>query len=269
MHKLFQMALFTIRDQLRHKSFYVLLGGSTLLLFLIRGCYTADFHVNGKAIDASAFVGYISIISFQIVCYTMFLLAILLSMKILTRDKNDGAMVMFLSRPMSRWQYIFGRITGTWFISTAFMLVLHAILLGITWSQTGNILIGLLPASLLSAVNLLCIIIMVCLFSLFMPDFMAALTSFGIITIGLFSEAGFQIVQGKLFQAISQGNVPPGASLWRVFYPKVSMLQYYAGTIINQSDFQGMGLVHPIINVLVYLLIAGILLLLIFGRKEV
>ncbi len=269
MHKLFQTALFTIRDQLRHKSYYVLLGGSILLLFLFRGCYHADFNVNGRGIDSAAFAGYISIIAFQIVCYAMFLLTILLSMKILTRDKNDGAMVMFLSRPVSRWQYILGRISGTWFLSTVFMLILHGILLGITWSQTGNILSSLLPASLLSAVNLLCIITMVCLFSLFMPDFIAAAISFGFIAIGFFSEAGYQIIQGKLFQAISQGNISPDYSLWRVLYPKINMLQYYAGTMISQSDFQGMGLVHPIVNVLAYLLVAGALLLVIFHRKEV
>jgi len=269
MGKLLQILLFTIRDMLRQKSVYILLAGCILLLLLVRGCYSAEFNVNGRVIDTAHLTAYISVIAFQLICYAMFPLAILLAMKIVTRDKADGAMVMFLCRPVARWQYVIGRILGAWVVSALFLMVLQGVLMVIVWSQTGGMLTSLLPGALIAALNLLCIITLVFLLSLLMPDFVAAAAGFAIIAVGFFSEAGYQLLQGKLFQAVTQGNIPADSSLWRILYPKLNMLQYYAGTVVAQSDFHGMGQVHPLINVLIYILGAMTLSLFLFRRMEV
>ena len=177
MGKLLLILLFTIRDMLRQKSVYVLLAGCILLLLLVRGCYSAEFNVNGRVLDPAHLFAYISVIAFHLVCYAMFPLAILLAMKIVTRDKADGAMVMFLCRPVARWQYVIGRILGAWVVSALFMMVLQGVLMAIVWSQTGGILMGLLPGGLIAALNLLCIITLVFLLSLLMPDFLLSNSS--------------------------------------------------------------------------------------------
>jgi ABC-type transport system involved in multi-copper enzyme maturation permease subunit len=269
MNNLIKTALYTIRDQTRHKSFYIILIISALFVFLIRGCYDANLTINQQKLDHTEIAWHISTIVFQVICYGMFLMTALLSMKIFSRDQSDGSTVMYLSRPVDRWQYVFGRISGIWVVCLLFMLLLHTIIFFITWSKTGNLVPGFLAASLIASINLLLITCMVCLFSLFMPDFVAAFASIGIIGIGFISETGYRILQSKIVQDISRGDLTTDASLWQICFPKFNMLQYYAGTVIKNSEFQGMGPIHPVINVLIYLIVAGVLLLVVFNRREI
>jgi len=246
MNRLIQTVLYTLRDQTRYKSFFILLAIAALFVFLVRGCYHMDYVVNGQKVDSVAFARHVSNIVFQVICYGMFLMTILLSMKIFSRDRDDGSTVMFLCRPVQRWQYAFGRILGIWLLCTLFMMVLHAVIFVIAWLNTGQPVLGFLLASLVSSVNLLFITVTVCLFSMFMPDFIAALACVGIIGIGFISEIGHRIIQSDIFQAMSRGNIPDDAALWRLLYPKISMLQFYAGTVISDNIFQGMGYFHPV-----------------------
>jgi len=102
-----------------------------------------------------------------------------------------------------------------------------------------------------------------------MPDFVAALSCMSIIGIGFVSEAGYRIMQIKVVQTMSQGTVPSDSSLWRILYPKINMVQYYAGTVIKDSEFLGMGPIHPVINIIVYLVLVGTVLVVVFNRREV
>ena len=269
MNKLIQTFLYTLRDQTRYKSFFILLAIAALFVFLVRGCYHMDYVVNGQKVDSVAFAQHVSNIVFQVICYGMFLMTTLLSMKLFSRDRNDGSTVMFLCRPVHRWQYVLGRILGTWMLCTLFMMTLHAVIFAITWSNTGQPVPGFLLASLVSSVNVLFITVTACLFSMFMPDFIAALACVGIIGIGFISETGYRIIQSDVFQAMSRGNVPTDSSLWRILFPKINMLQFYAGTMINDDAFKGMGYFHPVINVLIYIVCAGVVLMVVFNRKEV
>jgi hypothetical protein len=66
-----------------------------------------------------------------------------------------------------------------------------------------------------------------------------------------------------------QGSIHSDSSLWRILFPKINMLQYYAGSVVQNDQFQAMGPVHPTVNVLGYTLVLGIVLVIAFNRKEV
>ena len=260
---------YTIRDQMRHKSFYVLLGLCLLFVLMIRGCYGGQYVVNGKLLDSAAAAWYISNIVFQVIAVGMFLIVILLSMKIFSKDHDDGSLVLFLSRPVFRQQYLLGRIAGTWFLCLVFMFILHAAIFLTVWVKTGTVIPGYLAASLVCSINLLFIAVSVCFLSLFLPDFISAVFTVGLLSVGYISDGGYQILNSEILKTAVSSAAPPAPALWRILFPKVYMVQAYADSIITQSSFHNMGPVNPILNVSIYIVLITALMLVGFGRKEI
>ncbi len=261
-----KIAHYTIVDQMRAKSFYLLIGLSIGLLFLTRGCYSADYVINGQQVDSTL---YLSRIIFQIIVMGMLLMVSMISMRIFTRDQNDGSVQMFLSRPVNRWEYVLGRIIGTWLLSSGFMLLLHLSLSLIIWFQTGEINLGYIGASIICSVNLLFMAAAVCLFSLLMPDFISALFAIGILGIGFVSDGGYRLLSSEIFTAISPSAAGSSPAPWRIFYPKLFMVQAYADSLISQNQFVTLGPVHPLINVFAFILLLISLTLLVFKKKSI
>jgi ABC-type transport system involved in multi-copper enzyme maturation permease subunit len=269
MNRFFKITGYTIRDQMRHKSFYVLLGLCLLFVLMIRGCYSGQYVVNGKPLDNITVAWHVSKIVFQVIASGMFLIVILLSMKIFSRDHEDGSLVLFLSRPVLRQQYILGRIAGTWFLCLVFMFILHATIFLTVWVKTGAIIPGYLTASLVCSINLLFIAVSVCFLSLYLPDFISAVFTVGILFVGYISDGGYQILSSEILKTAVPSAAASPPALWRIIYPKVYMVQAYADSIIGQSSFNNMGPIHPILNVLFFIILITSLLLVVFNKKEI
>ncbi len=264
-----KIAGYTIFDQMRHKSFYVLLGLCVLFVLMIRGCYSGQYVVNGKLLDSIAVVWYVSKVVFQIITAGMFLIVILLSMKIFTRDHDDGSLVLFLSRPVFRQQYVLGRLAGTWFLCLVFMFILHAAVFLTVWIRTGAVIFGYLAASLVCSINLLFIAALVCFLSLYLPDFISAIITVGLLFVGYISDGGYQILNSPILKTAMPSLVPSPPALWRILFPKVYMVQAYAASIIDQSGFHNMGPINPIVNVFIYIVLVIALMLAGFNKKEI
>jgi len=269
MNNVIRISIYTLRDQMRHKSFYVLLGLSILFILTIRGCYDGGYTVNGKMVEPATVAWHVSKIVFHLIAAGMFLMVSMLSMKIFSRDHQDGSVVLFLSRSVFRWQYVLGRVTGTWALCLVFMFILHLTVFLTVWVKTGTIISGYLTASLICSINLLFVIACVCFFSLFMPDFISAFFTMGILFVGFISDGGYQIINSDIVRSAVPSSADGGPAMWRVVYPKVFMLQAYADAIISKSDFHNMGPFHPLLNLSLYIFLIMVLMLGYFNRKEI
>ena len=254
---------------MRHKSFYVLLGLSILFILTIRGCYDGGYTVNGKMVEPATVAWHVSKIVFHLIAAGMFLMVSMLSMKIFSRDHQDGSVVLFLSRSVFRWQYVLGRVTGTWALCLVFMFILHLTVFLTVWLKTGTIISGYLTASLICSINLLFVIACVCFFSLFMPDFISAFFTIGILFVGFISDGGYQIINSDIVRSAVSSSADGGPAMWRVLYPKVFMLQAYADAIISKSEFHNMGPFHPLLNLSLFILLIIMLMLGSFSRKDI
>jgi ABC-type transport system involved in multi-copper enzyme maturation permease subunit len=269
MNNVIKITIYTMRDQMRHKSFYVLLGISIVFILTIRGCYDGGYMVNGKMVDSATVAWHVSKIVFHLIAAGMFLMVSMLSMKIFSRDHEDGSTVLFLSRSVFRWQYILGRVIGTWALCLVFMFILHLTIFLTVWVKTGTVISGYLTASLVCSINLLFVIACVCFLSLFMPDFISAFFTMGILFVGFISDGGYQIIHSDIVRSVVPSSTNEGPALWRVAYPKVFMLQAYADAIISKSEFHNMGPIHPLLNLSFYIALIIILMLGRFNRKEI
>jgi len=205
---------------MRQKSVYVLLGLSIIFILMIRGCYDSGYFVNGKMVDTVMVAWHVSKIVFHLIAVGMFLMVAMLSMKIFSRDHEDGSVVLFLSRSVFRWQYVLGRVAGTWALCLVFMFILHLTIFLTVWAKTGAIISGYLTASLVCSINLLFVIACVCFLSLFMPGFISALFTMGILFVGFMSDGGYQIINSDVVRSAVPSSIISGPALWRVLYPK-------------------------------------------------
>jgi ABC-type transport system involved in multi-copper enzyme maturation permease subunit len=250
MNNLTRISLITLRDQARQKSLYLLLAIAVVFVLSIRGCYHGDYSINGRQVDNIAIARHASLFVFHLIAAGMFLMTSMLSMSVFSRDREDGSMVMFLSRPVDRWQYVLGRMVGAWVLSTAFMFILHLTIFLIALSNTGEVITGYLAASLLCSVNLLFAIVLTYFLSLLLPNVMAAVFTLAMIGISFLSDGAYQVMQSELIQQMLSGESQ--TSLWRILFPKVYMLQHYASTLVTNSAFDGMPAIYVWANVVFY-----------------
>jgi ABC-type transport system involved in multi-copper enzyme maturation permease subunit len=268
MAKFLHILKYTAIDILHQKSFFIMLAISIGFVMLLRGCYKGNYMVNGQAVDGLTIAWHASIIAFHIVSAGVLLIAAILSMNLFSRDRDDGTLQYVISKPVHRYAYVFGRAGGVWIVASAFMFVLHLTIFIITLMNAGGTMPGYLTASCICSANVLFMVLLVCLLSLYMPDFAAAFTAILVVGISYVSDGIFQVMQSALVQSAT-GQSAAGVSAWRMAWPKVSSLQYFAASLVDKSQFHSIGPVHPVVNILVFICITAVLLAAMFQKKEV
>ena len=125
---------------------------------------------------------------------------------------------------------------------------------------------GYLFGSLLCSINLLFVVIAVLLLSLLMPDIVAFLSVLGVGVVGFVADGVAAASHSQIVQAIlQQSGSHPQTDLtwWKVVYylwPKLLGVQQLASSLIERESSHGFGPIYPLINVVVYCLILGVLL---------
>jgi ABC-type transport system involved in multi-copper enzyme maturation permease subunit len=229
--------------------------------------------VNGHELEAGKIVIMVSKITFHVIAFGVMLLTALLSMRVFRRDRDEGMQSAILSKPITRRQYVIGKILGLWVLSAFFMFILHAIIF-LTASITLKVVMpGYLVASLLCSLNLLFVVIAVLLFSLMMPDIAAFLCIMGIGIISFVADGIFAINHSQMAQAMmQQQGSQPDWTWWRVVYylwPKLSGTQHFASSFIGSEGLHELMSIYPLINVLIYCLILGALLFWRFRNEDI
>jgi len=268
-----KIAKYTLTDEVRQRSFIVMFVICVIFIFLVRGCYHGDYMVNGHELEAGKIVIMVSKITFHVIAFGVMLLTALLSMRVFRRDRNEGMQSAILSKPITRRQYVIGKILGLWVLSAFFMFILHAVIF-LTASITLKVVMpGYLVASLLCSLNLLFVVIAVLLFSLMMPDIAAFLCIMGIGIISVVADGIFAISHSQMAQAMmQQQGSQSDLTGWRVVYylwPKLSGTQNFASSFIGSEGLHELVSIYPLINVLIYCLILGALLFWRFSHEDI
>ncbi len=272
MQTIIRIAKYTITDEVRQRSFIVMFIICSLFVFLVRGCYHGNYVISGQGITPEELVRMVSRMTFNVIVFGVMFLAGLLSMRVFGRDRGDGTQSCILSKPITRWQYVAGKITGLWILVTVFMLLLHGIVSVIAFINTGIIMPEYFAASLLCSLNLLFVIVAVLLFSLMMPDIAALLSVMAIGIIGAVSEGIHAVSNSPMAQMMMQQGQQSDFTFWGMVYylwPKLSGAQHFASSFIGGEVFSQPASVYSLINVTVYCLILGALLFWRFAKEDV
>ena len=267
------IAKFTLMDEVRHKSFIIMFVICAISILLTRSCYQGNFMVNGQALDVGTIMRVVSKVIFHIIAAGAMLLTALLSMRVFKRDRDDGMQSCILSKPITRRQYVAGKILGLWTLSISFMFILHSVVFIIASINLQAVMPEYLIASLLCSFNLLFVIVAVLLLSLLMPDIIAFLCVMGISIVSFVADGISAISRSQMVQAMMhQSGSHSDLTGWKVIYslwPKLSGTQQVASSFISSEGFRGFGSVYPLINVFVYVLILGALLFWRFRNEDI
>jgi ABC-type transport system involved in multi-copper enzyme maturation permease subunit len=267
------IAKYTLMDQVRQKSFIIMFVICALSMLLVRSCSQGGFVVNGQALDADAIIRVVSKVIFHIIAAGAMLLAALLSMRVFKRDRDEGMQSCILSKPVTRWQYVAGKILGLWVLSVIFMFLLHSIVFVIISINLKVVMPEYLIASMLCSFNLLFVVVAVLLFSLLMSDIIAFLCMMGIGIVSFVADGIFAMGQSQMGQAMmQQSGSASDLSGWKVIYylwPKLSGIEQVASSLIGREGFHGFLSTYPFINVLIYTLVLGTLLFWRFRNEDI
>jgi ABC-type transport system involved in multi-copper enzyme maturation permease subunit len=268
MSELLRVAGFTLLDQLRQRSFFIMTVLSVLLVLMLRSCYDGNYSMNGQELDSATISATASKAAFHVIANVSLLIAALLSMSVISRDHGDGSDILFLSHALPRRSYILGRTLGVWGVSFLFMFALHLTLFLIAYAKTGTVIPGYLTASVLCSINLLFMVFCVHLLSLYVPDFLAALIALGVAGVSYVSDSVHAVLNSEMLQDNIPNELDQAPALWRVAWPKIMLLQQYAASAMGEVHFQGMGPLHPALNVSLYVALFAALLVWSFSRRE-
>jgi ABC-type transport system involved in multi-copper enzyme maturation permease subunit len=266
------IAKYTIGDEVRQKSFIVMFVICALFVFMVRGCYKGDYMVNGQEVEAGKVIIMVSKMIFHIIAGGVMFLAGLLAMRIFRRDRDDGTQSCILSKPITRWQYVTGKILGLWILLMVFMFVLHGIVFIITSMKLNVVMPEYLLASMLCSLNLFFVIVTVLLLSLAMPDIVALLCIIGIGIFGLVADGIYAMSHTPMGQAMMQQHTQSDFTIWQIIYylwPKLSGAQSFASSFIGAEGFGELAPVYPIMNIFVYCIILGALLFWRFRKEDI
>jgi len=267
-----RLASFTIADEARQKSFIAILIICALFILMVRGCYHGDYMMNGQVVDSAKIIIMVSKITLHIIAGGVLFLAALLSMRIFRRDRGDGTQSCILSKPVSRRQYVSGKILGLWVLLTAVMIVLHGIVFLITSVSANMVMPEFFSASIWCSLNVLFVVLTVLLLSMMMPDIAALLCVIGIGMIGVAADGVFAVRHSPIGQAMMQHDAPSDFSVWQIIYtvwPKLFGVQSFAASRIGAEGFGGPVFAVPILNVGIYCMIIGALLFWRFGKEDI
>ncbi len=266
-----RIAAFTVRDELHSRSFFLLAAVSVLFVLMIRGCFNADMVVNDQKLDSLTIGWTASMAAFHAISAAGVLIGILLAMRVFHRDRDNGMVVAILSKPINRIEYITGKIAGVWTLSYALVFLLHLTVYLIMIFKTGGRINWFIPASFLISLNVLFSVISVLLFSLIMPDIIAALSAMAIAVVSYVSDSLFAVSKTELVKSlmeqVHQGEL--SVALWRIIWPKIAALQFFATSLIKDENFYVLGPIHPVFNILIFCVIAFFLLCWRYSKEEI
>ena len=268
-----RIARYTLTDDIRQKSFMVMCVVCVLAILLVRGCYSGNVTMNGQMVDSRSVIHLMSRVMFHLIALGSMFLAALLTMRVLKRDRDEGMQACILSKPITRRQYVAGKVLGLWALSVLFMFGLHGLVFILASVSAGAPLPQYLAASLLCFLNLLFVIVACLTLSLLMPDVMAFLSVTGIGIVSFAADGIFNLSRSSMGQALMPSAGPQsGLSGWTVFYwlwPQISGTERFGSSLIAWEGYQGFMSLYPLVNILAFVVVLGAVLFRCFDREDI
>lgn len=261
----------TLNDELHQKSVYVLGALAVVFVLTLRGCFDNNVMVNGAKLDGATIGWHASLIAFQIIAVAGIMVGILLGMRVVRRERASGALAAIMAKPVSRFEYLIGKFVGVWLLAYGLTFILHATVYGIMLVKTGGSIALFMPASLLVSINVAFAILLVMLLSQVLPDIAAALICAGVWLVGYVNDMVFAASRNEMVKNVldqmQRGDTTP--ALWRIVWPKLTALQFYAVSLIKDTAASWPGPLHPVGNVALFLPVLFALLWWHFSREEI
>jgi Cu-processing system permease protein len=256
----------TIKEGLRNKMFYILLGIALIFILIGRGCMSGSMNIQNQQLTPDQMVSFGTTIGFFIISFWGLTLAGLLSMGAIVSDIETGVITTFISKPLSRLEYLLGK-----FIGVLAVVLLNIAVLALGFSILAFLKAGLFPFSLLAALgifvlNIVLLISFIFLISLVTSRVIAMI--FGILAY-VFSTVFdifiyFDPLREKLVGSASTELI---MKIIYFAFPQWGSTWFYSASFVYDAFSQSMSF-WPVAHTVLYLGLVWVLMAFVFSRKE-
>ncbi len=263
MKQIWAVTQIAIKEDLRNRFIYFIFIMALFFILLARGCsmgYTpsADTSMLLSSAQKLSIHGV-----FHIIAGWSIVLCTLLSMGSITRELEQGALVMVLARPVSRSALVAGKLLAVIIISVVTLFLLGGIFFGLYYSKTGianvNIFLGFLGIIF----SLILMALLSFLFSLILPRLAVPIVSLFVYMLSMWAELPIFYKQiGRILKP-SQGTIMINKIL-----PQFGEIQFFGASIMVSKATLG-HCFFSAVNLLFYSLICWCVLIIIFKKKEI
>jgi len=258
----------TIKEGLRNKMFYILLGVALIFVLIGRGCMSGSMNIRNRELSPEQMVSFGTTIGFFIITFWGLTLAGLLSTGAILSDIETGVITTFISKPISRLEYLLGKFAGVLAV-----VLLNVAVLAVGFSILAFLRASVFPFSLLLALgifalNIVLLISFIFLISLVTSRVIAMV--FGIL--GYVFSTAFDIL--VYFDAVREKMVGSASALTKISIqiiyfalPQWGSTWFYSSSFINDFFSQSMSF-WPVVHTLLYIGLIWIVTAFVFSKKE-
>ncbi len=266
MRQILAIAGNTIKEGLRNKMFYILLGVALLFILLGRGCMSGSMNIQNRELSPEEMVSFGTTLGFFIITFWGLTLAGLLSMGAVVGDIETGVITGFISKPISRLEYLLGK-----FVGVIAVVLLNIVVLGIGFSLLAFLKAGLFPFALFGSLGIFVLNIMLLISFIFLISLVTSriiAMVFGILAY-VFSTVFDIFVYFDALREKITGSVSTQLIMKIIYFafPQWGSTWFYSASFINDFFSQSMSF-WPVAHTLLYLCLVWVLMAFVFSRKE-
>jgi ABC-type transport system involved in multi-copper enzyme maturation permease subunit len=262
MRLILSIALLSIKESFRNKVLYFIFVIALLFIVLGKGCNPGRLTGAGLLITAESTQKVAMTMAFHFIVFWSMTLCGLLSTGALSRELENGTLIMVLSRPVKRSVLIAGKLLSTLSIALFNLFVLGGIFFLLFYTEVGILNFRIFISFALMTFNLLMVSLMGFLLPLFLPRLIASMIGFLVYLTSIWLEIPYYFDKVRTVWE-------PSSTMDRLhtLFPKIGALQFIGGTLISSVPSMQQCLV-AMGNVLLYSIVCWCIILILFARKQ-
>lgn len=260
--KVWAIAKVGFKECLRYRVFYFILIMAVLFILLGKSCTPQVSTSSNQIIDLKTQQTLAMKVGFHGIIFWSVMLCGLLSSNILSKEEEEGTVAMTLSRPVSRAQFVAGKMLAVIMISAFNLILLSGVFLFLFYVEMKQFNPGILFSFLIMVLTLILYALMTVSLSFFIPRVAAPLVSMFIYMFTLW------ISLPAYFETIKYIWIPSGRiELFYKYMPKFGDIQFMGASFIDVSS-KNYDIMIICINTLFYSFFFWFLILFLFKKRS-
>ena len=258
--KVWAIAKLGFKECLHYRIFYFILIMAVFFIFLGKSCTPQISTNNSMIIDLKTQQNAAMKAGFHGIIFWSVMLCGLLSSNLLSKEEEEGTVAMTLSRPVSRAQFVAGKILSVIMISTFNLILLSGVFLFLFYVEMKQFNPSILLSFLIMVISLILYALMTVALSFFIPRIAVPLVSMFIYLMTLW------ISLPAYFETIKYIWIPSNrVEMFYKFLPKFGDIQFIGASFIGVS-LQNYDIIMVFTNAMFYIIFFWFLILFLFKK---
>ncbi len=263
MKKIMTIACISMMENLRNKTVYFIFAIALFFVLIGSGFNPQTVTQTGNSpLNLDPAVVAVQV-AFHIIIFLSITMCSLLSIGVLSKEFEQGTLIMVLTRPVSRSEFAMGKLLSVLIISVFNMILLGVIFFVLYYVKAGHFSFIIFPGFIFMGLCLVLIIILNMILSFFLPRMVVSVISLFVYLASVFSEIPYYFKT-----AGEQWEPSTTTAFLNTVLPDFGELQFTCASMIsNSASFTDC--IGPAISIILYIIGFWFLMMRVFKREPV